>query len=195
MQLTANPADRRLADELWALAGFSSCRSTVVINNSAATAPTRVWSLERIKQLARSIAVSSDSQVLLHCGPSEREATNRWASEINLPNVVSMGILNELPIGLSKAVLERASVVVSTDSGPRHMAVAMDRKVITLYGPTDPAWTTTYNVPEIAVQENLPCRACYKAICPLQHHRCMEDIDVTRVLAAVYQARQHLQAA
>jgi ADP-heptose:LPS heptosyltransferase len=60
-----------------------------------------------------------------------------------------MGVASDLPIGLTKAVLERAGLVLTSDSGPRHIAVALNRPVISLFGPTDPAATQTFNTPEV----------------------------------------------
>ncbi len=126
--------------------------------------------------------------MLLHCGPGEREAADAIASRINHPRVQSMGRAKSLPLGLTKAVMERASVVVSTDSGPRHIAVALDRPVISLFGPTDPVWTRTYNVTETEMGLHMACRACWKKTCPLGHNRCMRDLGVETVYGAVVSA-------
>jgi heptosyltransferase-2 len=109
---------------------------------------------------------------LLHCGPKERESANRIVSELQHPSIASMGIWEDLPIDLSKAVLRRADLVVSTDSGPRHMAVALNRPVVTLFGPTDPAWTHTYNRPEALLKSQKP-------------QSVMADISVDEVFSAV----------
>jgi len=165
--------------------GFSAEIPTVVINSGAATMATRIWPEENVRELARRIAVELGWQVLLHCGPAERTLTNDIARALDNPRVASMGVVAQLPIGLSKSVLQRADVVVTTDSGPRHIAVALDRPVIPLFGPTDPMWTQTYNINEVVIDQALDCRPCYQSPCPLKHHRCMQDISVERVLEAV----------
>lgn len=185
MQLGVNQRDRQLGDELWSRLGFNASAPTVVINSGSATMATRLWPEAKVRELASRIAKDLGWQVLLHCGPAERASINALAQQANDPKIASLGVMPELPIGLSKCVLQRADVVVSTDSGPRHMAIALNRPVVTLFGPTDPAWTTTYNIPEMVIKENLECRPCYKSPCPLVHHRCMQDISVDRVLAAI----------
>ncbi len=185
MQLGVSDLDRQLADELWNQVGFSTSVPTIVINSGSATMATRLWPERKILELAIRIARDLGWQALLHCGPAERESINALVQQANDPRVASMGCMSDLPIGLSKSVLQRAAVVVSTDSGPRHMAVALNRPVVTLFGPTDPIWTTTYNIPEVVINETLSCRPCYKSPCPLLHHRCMQDISVDRVLAAI----------
>jgi heptosyltransferase-2 len=186
MQLHVAPEDFESADRLWTQIGFSPGRPTVVINSSGAWGAAKLWPAGQVEQLARRIVENHPYQVLLHCGPAERTAANEIADRIGHPRVQSMGRAVELPLALSKAVLARASVVVSTDSGPRHIAVALDRPVIGLYGPTDPAWTTTYNQPEVALGvKNLACRGCWQKSCPLVHNRCMRDLGVETVYGAV----------
>lgn len=187
MQLHVDPDDAQRGHALWEQLGFSQQRPTVVINCGAATLATRLWPLAKVQELAVRAAEQWECQVLLHCGPAERESMNQIAAAAAHPRVASMGAAAQLPLGLSKAVMQRAAVVVSTDSGPRHMAVALDRPVVTLYGPTDPKWTTTYNRTELPVAIPLACRPCYRSPCPLKHHRCMHDISVDQVLAAIAQ--------
>ncbi|MEM7474468.1 MAG: glycosyltransferase family 9 protein [Planctomycetota bacterium] len=147
MKLHVGEEDRELATRLWQKIGFSNSRETVVLNSNAAKDVSRVWPREKVKQLALELVERADVQVLLHCGPSERKDANELVAELNHPCLQSMGAVEELPLGLSRGVMERASTVVSTDSGARHMAVALNRPVVTLYGSTSPLWTETYNTP------------------------------------------------
>ena len=141
--------------------------------------------MAKVRELARRLANEHACQVLLHCGPAERELANRVVDEVNHPAVASMGRALELPIGLTKAVLARAYAVVSTDSGPRHVAVALNRPVISLFGPTDPHGTRTYNMTETILAADLPCRPCYSKLCPLKHGQCMELLEVNSVIQAI----------
>ncbi len=184
MELAANSTDQRLADQLWNQLGFGH-QPTVVINSSGVWGSAKVWPADHVEQLAKRIVESQPWQVLLHCGPSERDAANAVETRLNHPRVRSMGRADSLPIALTKGVLSRAGVVVSTDSGPRHIAVALDRPVVGLYGPTDPAWTKTYNVPEVQLGVPMACRGCWQKTCPLKHNRCMRDLGVEAVYGAI----------
>ncbi len=188
MQLAVEAKDQALADQLYLRIGFSRSLPTVVINSSGMWGVAKVWPADKVEQLARRIVENHAWQVLLHCGPSEREAADAVASRINHPRVQSMGRVSDLPLGLTKAVMQRACVVVSTDSGPRHIAVALDRPVISLFGPTDPAWTRTYNEGEVEIGLQLACRGCWQKSCPLKHNRCMRDLGVETVYGAVVSA-------
>jgi heptosyltransferase-2 len=90
----------------------------------------------------------------------------------------------------SAALVEGAELVVTNDSFPLHLATALDRPVIALFGPTVPALGFGPRGPRGAVMQHdsLPCRPCSPhgpAVCPLGHHRCMQELAVARVLAAM----------
>lgn len=198
MELTVENQDRDLVDDLYARIGFTEQQPTIVINSSGVWGAAKVWPADHVEQLARRIVTSHHWQVLLHCGPGEREAADAVANRIAHPRVQSMGRAKTLPLGLTKAVMERASVVVSTDSGPRHIAIALNKPVVGLFGPTDPAWTRTYNFPEVEIGLQLACRGCWKKTCPLVHNRCMQDLGVETVyggVVAAYLNHRQLRAA
>lgn len=185
MQLSVSEREREQADALWRKCGLEAELPTITLNSNAAKQMSRVWPAEKVSGLARRLVANNNCQVLIHCGPGERKAANTIAHSADHPRIASMGVTDDLPIGLTKSVLERSAVVVSTDSGPRHIAVALNRPVVSLFGSTQPHWTRTYNVPEIELSLGLECQPCYKSACPLGHHHCMEQLDVQRVLTAV----------
>ncbi len=173
-QLSEEPESAVVAEQLLERLGYQRSRPLLVINSGAATDARRLWPEERVTELAKRAATELGYFVLIHCGPQERQQAARIVSTVGLPCVAGMGDCEQLPIGLSKSILSRASVVVTTDSGPRHMAVAFNRPVITLFGPTSPQWTTTYNVPETVLQSSLGLAGS------------MADISVDAVMVAIH---------
>jgi heptosyltransferase-2 len=162
MELAVDAKYLAQANQLWRSLGFNDHRSTVVINNNAANDPERLWPEEYVVRLATKLVRNLDAQVLLHCSPSEVLSANRIADQAHHPLIQSMGRFGDLPFGLSQAVFARADSIITTDSGARHLAVAMNRPVITLFGGTKPCWTTTYNLPEKIVQSDIKCNHCSK---------------------------------
>ncbi|HBE71010.1 MAG TPA: hypothetical protein DDW52_22925 [Planctomycetaceae bacterium] len=148
MKLVCRPEDQAAADELWSELEFNNELPTLVVNNNAATERARCWPANKMQELVELVANELNWNVLLHCGPGERDMANSIAARIGSRQIRSMGLRADLPISLSKAVLKKAELVVSTDSGPRHMAVALDRPVVSIFGATDPKVTQTYNTPE-----------------------------------------------
>lgn len=184
MELQASKNDLDKAKRLLEQVGFSLSRPLVLINNSAAAAISRLWADTSVQMLAQMLA-KEDIQVLMHASPADRQRMNQLAIDCGESNVQSMGIWDDLPLGLSRGLLSLANVVVSTDSGVRHMAVAFNRPVVSLFGSTSPMATRTYNVPESIFQLSLPCQPCGKKVCPLQHQRCMRELSPKAVFQAV----------
>ena len=75
-------------------------------------------------------------------------------------------------------------MVISNDTGPRHIAIALKRKVVTLFGPNDPAWTETDYKDEIKIIGDAPCAPCEKPVCKKNEHLCMQAITVEMVCNA-----------
>ncbi|MCU0707289.1 MAG: lipopolysaccharide heptosyltransferase II [Pirellula sp.] len=184
MELTATQHDRQMTEDLWKKIGFRNNCLTIVMNTGAATADTKRWPNHHAVSVAKRLSKDYGAQVLIHCGPAEREVADAIQHDADDPKIRSMGCMTSLPLGLSKGVLERSDLVISTDSGPRHMAVALNKPVISLFGPISPSLTRTYNVPEATLSLGLECQPCGKYKCPLKHAKCMKDLDSRRVLAA-----------
>lgn len=185
MELAVSEQDRQLAESFYCDQGLSWTAKTVLFNTSSATAESRLWPVGHASRAARELATKHGIQVVVHCGPSDRERANAVAFGAAHPMVRSMGTYEHLPIGLSKGVIEHADVVVSTDSGPRHMAVALNRPVVSLFGPTSPKTTQTYNSPETILQLSMDCRPCGQVKCPLTHNNCMHGLTYPAVVKAI----------
>jgi heptosyltransferase II len=193
MELQVTSEESLWASQLWQCCGLRSDLPTVVINSGSATDVSRLWPVEHVYELAHKLSKEHGLQVLLHCGPSERMMADRIAEQVNDPRVVSMGKActmtdskaSTLPIGLSKGVLSRATAVVSTDSGPRHIAVALNRPVVSLFGPTDPLRTRTFNLAELPITTELECGKCYASSCPFKHGNCMRGLLVQQVYSSI----------
>lgn len=91
----------------------------------------------------------------------------------------------DLSLEASKACLRRSDLLVTTDSGPRHIAAAFDVPTVVLFGPIHPAWSYNYATSSIQMYDHLDCSPCGKRVCPLGHHRCMNDLTPDRVHRAV----------
>ena len=154
------------------------------LNPGGAFGAAKHWPTEYFADLARRIVDHSGRTVLVLCGPGEREQARRIADESKRPHVVSFA---DFPtsIGLTKAAIRSAELLVTTDSGPRHFAQPFGIPVVTLFGPTHQAWSDTRDPHAVHLQLPVDCGPCQQRECPLKHHRCMRDLSVDRVYDAV----------
>lgn len=183
MELFTTPADEAAADQVWERHRFGRYREVVGFNPGGAFGSAKHWPVGHFVDLARDLADRRGAGVLVLCGPTERETAARIAAEADRPGVVALGD-GPLSLGLTKAVVRRLALLVTTDSGPRHFAAALDVPVVTLFGPTHIAWTETYFPRAIHLQKPVPCGPCQQRVCPLGHHRCMTELTPTEVYAA-----------
>lgn len=183
MELFTTPTDEAAADAVWERFGLGRYSRVVALNPGAAFGASKHWPVESFAQLARMLTARLGCGVLVLCGPGERDAARRIADDSRSPHAFSLAD-NTLSLGLTKAVVRRASLLVTTDSGPRHFAAAFGTPVVALFGPTHVGWTETYFAKEIHIQKAVPCGPCQQRVCPLGHHRCMRDLAPGEVLAA-----------
>ncbi len=114
-------------------------------------------------------------------GPSEVEIARAVADAMETPAVVLGEPVTSL--GELKALIARARLVLSNDTGPRAMAVALRRPVVVLMGPTDPRYTAMHLERQRVLREEVDCSPCHLKVCPIDH-RCMEWLQPARAVAA-----------
>ncbi|MEQ8837504.1 MAG: glycosyltransferase family 9 protein, partial [Lacipirellulaceae bacterium] len=190
LELATTAADEQAADEAWIKLDLPSPDRVVVFNTGGAFGAAKDWPAEHFTDLARRIAREQDLHVLINCGPSEREVAQAIVDEASDSRVTSLAPISDLPIGLSKAIIRRSRLLVSTDSGPRFFGIAFGVPTVSLFGPTSTLWTRTYSNCETPLSLNLDCAPCMQRTCPLKHHRCMQDLSVDRVHTAVLDSLQ-----
>lgn len=185
LELTTTDAERRQAEQ--ALRGLFGDRQgpLVVLNDNCATGTSRTWGTAPFASLARRLVDRfGDARVLVHCGPGDREEARQIVASAGLPGVRGMHDMPELPFGLAKAIIQQASLMVTSDSGPRHMAAAFRVPTVVLLGPTDSrlGWSDHARLVEMRLE--LACSPCGRKECPLGHHDCMRLLPVDDVFVA-----------
>jgi heptosyltransferase I len=146
--------------------------------NPVAYWETKLWDNEKFAILADAIATKLDIKVVFT--GSERESLEKIISQMST-RAINLGGKTSLP---DLAYLyKKALAVITTDSGPMHLAAAVGTPVIALFGPTDPARTGPYGEGHTIIRTDLPCAPCFFKKCPTK--KCMQDILPEHVWAVI----------
>jgi len=153
----------------------------LVAINPMTTWPTKHWLPERFARLGDRL-VESGRTVVFTGGVADRKGVGEIQLLMRRPakNLAGMTSLKELA-----ALFSLAQAVVTTDTGPMHLAAAVGTPVVALFGPTAPWRTGPWGANHRVIRLGLPCSPCFKKQCPHGRPDCMEEIDVDEVLAAV----------
>ena len=158
--------------------GASGEPPLVLLNPGAQYGAAKCWRPEYFAELADKLIDDLNATVLISGAPRERpiiEAIKRCMrhAAIDLSN-------KGMTLGSLKEIVRRCDLMVTNDTGPRHIAAAFDVPVVTVFGPTHPEWTEIYFEKERKVAVKVFCGPCQKKVCPLDH-RCMTRVTPAMV--------------
>jgi heptosyltransferase I len=140
---------------------------------------TKAWREQGFAEVARHF-VNQGFAVVLAGSPRERALCARIAGDA--PGAINLA--GETSLTELVALVDRASLCLTNDSGPMHLTVARGRPVVSIFGPTDPIWIGPYGRIDAVLQSKIACAPCYLrtlARCPHQHG-CMRDITAAAVI-------------
>lgn len=145
------------------------------------------WPADKFAQLARMIVSELDIPVIIVGGRAERRLGAEIVEQANNKNKDNriVSIAGQTKLSELLAVINGAAALVCNDSGPMHMAVALDRPVTAIIGPTNPHRTGPYRRDDAVVKSKIDCSPCIKRRCTKAPAgsvpACMADITVQRV--------------
>jgi ADP-heptose:LPS heptosyltransferase len=97
--------------------------------------------------------------------------------------VPAPSLAGRLDVAELAALLARAPLLVSNNTGPVHLAAAVGTPVVDLYALTNPQHTP-WRVPHRVLSHDVPCKYCCKSICPAGHHDCLRRVEPAAVVSA-----------
>jgi heptosyltransferase-2 len=192
LELFINPqAERRLRTKLPEV--FGSNGPVVVIVPGGAFGPSKCWPSARFAQTADWLITNYNATVVISVASNPLE--KQIAKEICHASKHKLINLAEKPITLGelKALFSTTDLVISNDTGPRHIAIALGRRIVTLFGPNNPVWTDTGYENEIQIVGDAPCAPCARPVCKETEHLCMQAITVQMVCDAAKKLLENSQ--
>lgn len=143
--------------------------------------PAKRWPARHFASLAKTISQRGYQVWLLGSNKDHAQAEEiRMLSELPLHNLCGQTSLSEVV-----DLLSVATHVVTNDSGLMHVACALDRPVIALYGSSSPGFTPPLSPHAKVLSLNLPCSPCFQRECPLGHLNCLEQLEPFRVIEVI----------
>jgi heptosyltransferase-2 len=172
-------ADDRAEADAW-------LRARSISPGFVALAPGSIWGTKRWPGYAE-LAAALEAPVVVLGGPEDTALAEQVAAAAPTRTHSAAGALG---LRASAALVAQASVLVTNDSAPLHLATAVGTPVVAVFGPTVPAFGFGPRGARDVIVEHpsLACRPCSAhgpQVCPLGHHRCMRELSVASVLAAI----------
>ena len=139
MELGFTDEDQAKADDILERAHI--CVNThYAVLNPGGNNPAKRWPTDRFAQLADHLHTEHNLAVLINGSPAESDLCNQIITRAKT-NPISLPALGNT-LGALKPIIAGAKILITNDTGPRHIAAALGTPLVTLFGPTDPRWTT-----------------------------------------------------
>jgi heptosyltransferase-2 len=182
MKLYVETAARERAAQLFDAAGIAPGEPVIGLNPGAKYGSSKLWPAEYFAHTGDALSERHHARILVLAGPGEDALAADIVGKMKRPAVTFPS--KEVDLATLKAVIARLDLMVSNDTGPRHMAAALDVPTVTIFGPTHTAWGDSGFKRGAELALKVDCGPCMQRTCPLGHHKCMRDLPPGEVIAA-----------
>lgn len=147
--------------------------------HAGARPPARRWPAKRFARVADELARRTGGQIILTGGPDELETVQAVEKAMKMP---AINLAGKTSLGGLGALLGQLDLFVTNDTGPSHIACAVDTPSVTVFGPADPVrWSPLDSERHPIVRHPVPCSPCNFWECPIDHG-CLRGIRPERVI-------------
>jgi ADP-heptose:LPS heptosyltransferase len=151
-----------------------------IVIHPGASAPSRRYPREHFAHAARLLVLEHGQQVVFTGASDERDLVESIRADMGVPSHSLAGVLALPELA---ALIALAPLLISNNTGPAHLAAAVGTPVVDLYALTNPQHTP-WRVPTRVLSHDVPCKYCYKSICPEGHHDCLRRVAPAAVVQA-----------
>jgi heptosyltransferase II len=183
------PEEQQFALQLLSLRGVEHDDFVIGINPGASYGSAKRWYPERFAGVAEKLAAEWSAKIIIFGGPGETHMAADIEHRLDMSSCLNLA--GKTTVRELMALISRCNFFITNDSGPMHVAAALDVPVVAIFGSTDHTGTSPYSDKAVVVRKNVECAPCKLRECPTDH-RCMKAVSVDDVLDAARQL--HLKA-
>ncbi|CAM4005360.1 glycosyltransferase family 9 protein [Bordetella muralis] len=167
--------------------GVSETEGWICVHAGATAASRRYPPALMIQAL---VGLRGEGRRMLLLGGHEDPALSQALADHRalLPGLLDLS--GQLTLGELGAALAGAAVMICNNSGPAHIAAALQTPIVDLYALTNPQHTPWQTAARV-IYHDVPCKYCYRSVCEQGHHACLAGVDPRRVTAAARELLQH----
>lgn len=157
-----------------------------LLMHPGATASSRRYPPEQYARAAELLFERHGFQTIFTGVAAERELIETIRRSMGVP---SYSVAGRLSLAELAAIVQRAPLLIANNTGPVHVAAAVGTPVVVLYALTNPQHAP-WGVPQRVLSFDVPCKYCYKSICPEGHHACLRSISPESVVQAAVELHE-----
>ncbi len=183
-RLFVTPECEQRAVTLRKILGIAAGERLIGLNPGASFGASKLWPSEHFAAVGDALAERHGYRTIIFVGPGEERIAEAIAAQMRHKPIYDRS--NFVPLDLLKPFVRDLRLLVTTDTGPRHYAVAFGVPVVVVMGPTHPDYTSIHLERQEVVRHDVPCGPCHLKVCPIDH-KCMAGIGPEEVLARIEQ--------
>lgn len=177
LEFPLSPTDRAEGASL--VSQFPSSSRPWIGIHPGARPPARRWLAAHFATVGDALAERYGAQIVVTGGPGEEPIAAEVASQMRHQ---ALNLAGKTSLGGLAAIIARLDLFISNDTGPAHIAVALDTPSVTIFGPADPdRWAPLDQKRHPIVRRPVACSPCGYVECPIDH-RCLRWIEPEVVL-------------
>lgn len=174
LKLYVRDGIREHAAQLLREHGITASAPVIGLNPGAKYGSSKLWPVESFAETGDALAAKRHAQIVVMAGPGEDELAAEIVGRMRGDAVAlpSAGV----DLEMLKGVVAGLDLLVTNDTGPRHIAAALGVPTVALFGPTHTLWGDSGFEKSADLSIEVDCGPCMERTCPLGHHKCMTGL-------------------
>jgi heptosyltransferase II len=174
--------DRSAAKDMLVAAGIHEGETVIGINPGAFYGPAKRWFPDRYAAVADSLADRYNARIVIFGSPNDLQTVKEVEAAMKHKPVILAG---RTTLGQLIGLIAECRLLITNDSGPMHLAAALDVPQVAIFGSTSETATGPLSIKATVVKNQVECNPCFLRECPTDF-RCMKGISIQQVQAAAF---------